>query len=62
MALNKNQLLQRLKAMLNKPDTKNNVDTAAKELAEAIEEYVKSGTATGLCPPNGGALQNGKIE
>ncbi|WP_086984803.1 hypothetical protein [Elizabethkingia miricola] len=62
MALNKNQLLQRLKAMLNKPDTKNNVDTAAKELADAIEEYVKSGTPTGLCPPNGGALQNGKIE
>jgi len=62
MALNKTQLVQRLKAMLSKPNTQNNVDTAAKELADAIEEYVKSGTATGICPPNGGALQNGKIE
>ena len=42
MALNKEQLIQRLISILNKPKTTSNVETAAQELADAIEEYVKS--------------------
>lgn len=61
MPLNKIQLIQRLITMLNKPTTTNNVETAAQELADAIEEFVKSGTVNGVCPPNGGALTQGKM-
>lgn len=61
MPLNKTQLIQRLTAILSKPKTKNNAETAAQELAEAFDEYVKSGTVTGVCPPNGGPLTQGKV-
>ncbi|KFF13120.1 hypothetical protein IW15_10180 [Chryseobacterium soli] len=61
MALDKPQLISRLTAIFSKPKTTSNVDIAAQELADAIEEYVKSGTVTGVCPPNGGALTQGKV-
>jgi hypothetical protein len=43
------------------PSTNNNVETVSQKLADAIEAYVKSGTVTGTCPPNG-PLTNGKVE
>lgn len=61
MALDKPQLIIRLKTLFNKPQTTSNIEIAAQELADAIEEYVKSGTVTGVCPPNGGALTQGKV-
>lgn len=61
MALNKPQLIERLKALFNKPKTTSNIEIAAQELADAIEEYVKSGTVIGTCPPNGGPLAQGKV-
>ncbi|TXI87158.1 MAG: hypothetical protein E6Q36_07970 [Chryseobacterium sp.] len=61
MPLDKPKLIVRLKTLFNKPDTTSNIETAAQELADAIEEYVKSGTVTGGCPPNGGALTQGKV-
>lgn len=61
MPLNKAQLINRLISILSKPETKNNVQTAAKELADAFEEYVKSGTVTGICPQGGGPLSGGKV-
>jgi hypothetical protein len=61
MALNKAQLIQRLITMLNKPKTTSNVVEAAQELADAIEEYVKSGTVTGICGGAGSPLTQGKV-
>ena len=61
MPLDKPQLINRLKTILSKPKTTSNVDTTTQELADAFEEYVKSGTVTGVCPPNGGALTQGKV-
>ncbi|UCA61658.1 hypothetical protein KB553_09000 [Chryseobacterium rhizoplanae] len=61
MPLNKAQLIQRLITMLNKPKTKSNVETAAQELADAIEEFVKSGTVTGVCGGAGSLLTQGKV-
>ena len=61
MPLNKPQLIMRLITILSKPKTVSNVETAAQQLADAIEEYVKSGTVIGVCPPNGGALTQGKV-
>ena len=61
MALNKAQLIQRLVTMLNKPKTTSNVNEAAQELADAIEEYVKSGTVTGVCGGAGSPLTQGKV-
>lgn len=61
MPLDKPQLVQKLKTLFNKPKTQSNVEIAAQELADAIEEYIKGGTVTGVCPPNGGALTQGKV-
>ena len=61
MPLNKAQLIQRLITMLNKPKTTSNVETAAQELADAIEEFVKSGTVTGACGGAGSHLTQGKV-
>jgi hypothetical protein len=61
MPLDKPQLVTRLVDILSKPKTTSNVQTAAQELADAFEEFVKSGTVTGVCPPNGGALTQGKV-
>lgn len=61
MALNKAQLIQRLIVMLNKPKTSSNVAEAAQELADAIEEYVKSGAVTGVCGGAGSPLTQGKV-
>ncbi|AKK71598.1 hypothetical protein OK18_02135 [Chryseobacterium gallinarum] len=61
MPLNKAQLIQRLITMLNKPKTTSNVETAAQELADAIEEFVKSGTVTGVCGGAGSPLTQGKV-
>lgn len=61
MPLNKTQLIQRLITMLNKPSTTGNVETSAQELADAIEEYVKSGTVTGVCGGAGSPLTQGKV-
>ncbi|WP_312399476.1 hypothetical protein [Chryseobacterium sp.] len=47
--------------MLSKPDTASNVEKAAEELAEAIEEFVKSGTVTGVCGNPGSPLTLGKV-
>ncbi|MCQ4138988.1 hypothetical protein [Chryseobacterium sp. EO14] len=61
MPLNKARLIQRLITMLHKPSTTGNVETAAQELADAIEEYVKSGTVTGICGGAGSPLTQGKV-
>lgn len=61
MPLNKAQLIVRLTAILTRPETKNNAETAARELADAFEEYVKSATVTGVCPQGGGPLTQGKV-
>ena len=61
MPLDKPQLIMRLITILSKPKAISNVNAAAQELADAIEEYVKSGTVTGVCPPNGGPLTQGKV-
>ncbi|REC64067.1 hypothetical protein DRF65_00385 [Chryseobacterium pennae] len=61
MPLNKPQLINRLKAILSKPKTTGNVDTAAQELADAFEEFVRSGTVTGVCSGAGGPLTQGKV-
>lgn len=61
MPLNKAQLINRLTAILSKPETKNNAETAAREIADAFEEYVKGGTVTGVCPQGGGPLTGGKV-
>ena len=61
MPLNKAQLIQRLITMLNKPKTTSNVETAAQELADAIEEFVKSGTVTGVCGGAGSPLTQGIV-
>lgn len=61
MPLNKAQLIQRLITMLNKPKTTSNVETAAQELADAIEGFVKSGTVTGVCGGAGSPLTQGKV-
>lgn len=61
MPLNKAQLIQRLINMLNKPSTTSNIETAAQELADAIEEFVKSGTVTGVCSGAGNPLTQGKV-
>lgn len=47
MALNKAQLKADLIAALNDPKTANNVDAVASALANAIDNYVKTGNATG---------------
>lgn len=61
MPLNKAQLIQRLITMLNKPKTVSNVTESAQELADAIEEYVKSGTVNGICGGAGSPLTQGKV-
>jgi hypothetical protein len=48
MAFNKTVLVSDLKAILKKPNTEDNVDVVAVELADAFEKYVKSGKATGV--------------
>ncbi|QEE51035.1 hypothetical protein FUA48_16060 [Flavobacterium alkalisoli] len=62
MGLDKPTLIQTLITIFNNPTTSSNVETVAQQLADAIEVYVKSGTVVGLCPSNGGALLNGKVE
>lgn len=60
MALDKPTLIQRLTEIFSDPQTTDNGETVAQQMADAIEQYVKSGTVTGVCPPNG-ALQQGKV-
>ena len=60
--LDKAQLIQDLKTIMNlNNEGKSNVDEAIHRLADAIERYVKSGKVEGICPSNGGQLQNGKV-
>lgn len=48
MAFNKAVLVNDLKVILKKPNTVDNVDMVAQELADAIDKYVKTGKATGV--------------
>ncbi|CAA0253592.1 hypothetical protein [Tenacibaculum maritimum] len=48
MALNKAVLKNRLAQILSNPKTKNNVNAVASELADAIDEYVKTGSVVGV--------------
>ncbi|TWP23535.1 hypothetical protein ETU08_01735 [Apibacter muscae] len=60
--LDKAGLIEDLKALMNlNNEGKSNTEEAVQKLADAIEKYVKSGKVQGICPPNGGALQNGKV-
>lgn len=61
MPLDKPQLVTKLKTILSKPKTTSNVDTAAQELADAFEEFVKSGSVTGVCGGVGSPLTQGKV-
>ena len=62
MALNKKGLTDELKQILTHPNSEeNNAEQAAIAIASAIDKYVRSGTVTGVCPPNGGPLTQGKI-
>lgn len=47
MAFNKTKLISDLKQIFSNPNTTNNVDTVAEQMATAIDNYVKSGKATG---------------
>jgi|GEM_PF-4351787 len=48
MALNKAKLQADLVNILNNPQTTNNVNTVAAALANAIDQYVKTGNAIGV--------------
>ena len=48
MALNKAKLRTDLLEILNNPSTVNNVDAVAEALADAIDSYVRTATATGV--------------
>jgi hypothetical protein len=37
------------------------LDLMVDAIYEVIAELLSNATVTGICPPNGGALQNGKI-
>lgn len=63
MALNKAQLIADLMTLMNlNNEGKSNVDEAVQRLADAIDRFVRSGEVIGTCPPNGGPLQNGKVQ
>lgn len=47
MALQKQQLENDILLVLKNHSTTNNVETVAKQLANAIDKYVKTGNATG---------------
>lgn len=47
MALDKAGLTTKLKQIFSNPKTTSNVDTIATELADAIDQYVKTGNAIG---------------
>ncbi|OBW40802.1 hypothetical protein AB670_02753 [Chryseobacterium sp. MOF25P] len=66
MPLTENQVKANIKAKLQQ--ARNNITSADESLdflVEAIYEVVKSllqdATVTGICPPNGGILTQGKI-
>ncbi|MDB0601069.1 hypothetical protein PL373_07905 [Tenacibaculum maritimum] len=48
MALNKTALKNRLAQILSNPKTNSNVNAVATELADAIDEFVKTGSAVGV--------------
>lgn len=67
MALNKQELKAKFIQIFNNHSTENNVGEVAKELADAIDEYVKEAKITytsGLTAPNGPVtgVFEGKLE
>lgn len=67
MSLNKTQLKNRLVTIFSNPQTQSNVDVVAQQMADAIDEYVKTATIkynTGLTAPNGpvSGTFNGNLE
>lgn len=47
MALNKEQLKAKLIQAFSQPDIESNIETIAEEMANAIDEFVKTGNAVG---------------
>lgn len=62
MALQKNQLKAALIEAFSNPTTEGNINEVAEKIANAINEFVKSGTVIGTCPSGGGPLTAGKVE
>lgn len=67
MALNKTQLKNRLVTIFSNPQTQSNVNAVAQQMADAIDEYVKTATikyTSGLSAPNGAVTGqfNGNLE
>lgn len=67
MALNKQELKIKFIQIFNNHSTENNVEKVAKELADAIDEYVKEAKiiyTTGLTSPSGAVtgVFEGKLE
>lgn len=67
MALNKTQLKNRLVSIFSNPQTQSNVELVAQQMADAIDEYVKTAAIkynSGLTAPNGPVTGtfNGNLE
>lgn len=62
MALNKEQLKDKIIEAFSHPSTQNNIETVAEKLANAIDQYVKEGIVVGVCPSGGGPLTQGKVQ
>lgn len=61
MPLDKPTLVFDFETIFSNASTTNNYKQVARELADAVEKYVKSGLVTGVCPAEGGALLQGKV-
>jgi hypothetical protein len=61
MALDKDVLKASLIVAFSNPQTFTNVEQVADAIATAIHAYIIAGDVTGICPPNGGPLGNGKV-
>lgn len=44
-----------------KEDKEEHIITLAKGIADAVDNYVRSGEVIGICPPNGGPLTEGQV-
>jgi hypothetical protein len=67
MALNKGTLKTKLIEIFSHEATESNIETVAEQIANAVDEYVKSATivyTSGLTAPNGAVTGtfNGKLE
>ena len=67
MPLNEQRLEQKIVDVMEKcqqevDDPNQSLQNFARELAKAIIEELKEADVVGVCPPNGGALTQGKIQ